>query len=392
MHDGHGAVAAGRARSAGSRSRRRSSGSSGRAPAAPQRRALGDPAGDVRLDLLAVRGGDQRTGLGVVVERAAEADPLRAPTSSSTNSSWIDSSTTSRAPAEQTWPECRKTAVSAKSRAVSQVGVGEHHVGVLAAQLEGDLLHRGGRGGHDPLAGRQSAGERHEVDARVLAERRARPRAGAEHEVGDPGGQRRPPRAGRISRIAVCGVSSLGLSTNVLPAARRGRDLPGGLQQRVVPGGDQAADADGLVHDAADHVGPSGVDDATGVLGRDVGVVPEHPDDVVDVVLALDQALAGVQRLGAGDGVLVADQQVGDPVQQRAALERRGAGPRPVVERRAGRADRGGGVLGAGLVDLGDQRTVRRAADLPALALASALPSPPDVELRHVVSVSDPSG
>ncbi len=45
--------------------------------------------------------------------------PARA-TSSSTNESWIDSSTISLAPAEQTWPECRNTAVSAMSRALSR--------------------------------------------------------------------------------------------------------------------------------------------------------------------------------------------------------------------------------------------------------------------------------
>ena len=77
-------------------------------------------------------------------------------TSASTKSSWIDSSTSSRAPAEQTWPECRKTAVSAIVEGDLEVGVGEDDVGVLAAELEGDLLHRRRGRGHD-RAGRSRA-------------------------------------------------------------------------------------------------------------------------------------------------------------------------------------------------------------------------------------------
>ena len=49
---------------------------------------------------------------------------------------------------------------------------------------------------------------------------------------------------------------------------QRGGDLPGGLQQRVVPRGDQRADADRLVHDPADHVGAAGVDDPPARLPR----------------------------------------------------------------------------------------------------------------------------
>ena len=52
-------------------------------------------------------------------------------TSSSTNSSWIDSSTTSRAPAEHTWPECRNTAVSAKSSAASRSASANTMLGFL---------------------------------------------------------------------------------------------------------------------------------------------------------------------------------------------------------------------------------------------------------------------
>ena len=130
----------------------------------------------------------------------------------------------------------------------------------------------------------------------------------------------------------MCGVSSLGLSTKVLPAARQGATFQDDLEQRVVPRRDQAADADRLVHDPADHVGVAGVDDPAGVLGGDPAVVAEDRDDVGDVVLALDQPLAGVERLQPGDGVGVALEQVGDAEQQVAALAGGRARPGPVVE------------------------------------------------------------
>ena len=102
------------------------------------------------------------------------------------------------------------------------VGVGEDDVGVLAAELEGDLLHRAGRGGHDPLAGAEPAGEGDQVDARVLAERRARrcgpsPTTRLPTPAGSPASS-----SSRIRWMAVWGESSLGLSTKVQPAASAG--------------------------------------------------------------------------------------------------------------------------------------------------------------------------
>src|SRR5260221_575212 len=55
-----------------------------------------------------------------------------------------------------------------------EVGVGEHDVGRLAAQLERHLLHRVCRGAHDVLAYLGRAGEREFVHHRVLDERFAR--------------------------------------------------------------------------------------------------------------------------------------------------------------------------------------------------------------------------
>ena len=105
-------------------------------------------------------------------------------------------------------------------------------------------------------------------------------------------------------------------------AARRERrrDLPRDLQQRVVPGRDQPAHTDGFVHHPADHVVAPGVDDPTRFRVCHQAEVVEHAGDVVDVDLALDQALAGVERLHPRHLGLVALEQLGDPEQDVTSL------------------------------------------------------------------------
>ena len=141
-----------------------------------------------------------------------------------------------------------------------------------------------GGGGHDPLAGRQAAGEADQVDPGVLGEQRTGLGAGAEHEVADAGGQagllEQPHQVDARVRRELAGLEDEGVA-----GGQAGRDLPAGLEQRVVPRRDQAADADRLVDDPADHVGVAGVDHPAGVLGGDPAVVAEHRDDVGHVVL-----------------------------------------------------------------------------------------------------------
>ena len=220
-----------------------------------------------------MRRADQRAGLGLrrrTARRAGSAGARRR--ARRRTSSWIDSSTSSRAPAEQTWPECRKTAVSAIVEGDLEVGVGEDDVGVLAAELEGDLLHRRGGGGHDPPAGLEAAGERDQVDARVASTSGA-PASGPAPSTRLPTPAGRPASSSsRIRWMAVCGVSSLGLRTKVLPAARQGATFQDDLEQRVVPRRDQAADADRLVDDPADARRALPVSTiAAGVLGGELG-------------------------------------------------------------------------------------------------------------------------
>ena len=190
-----------------------------RAPAA-QDGAFGDSAGDVRLDLLAVRGGDQRAGLGVGVERSAERDLLGAPDDLVDEPSWSDCSTMRRAPAEQTWPECRNTAVSAKSTAVSKSASAKTTFGFFPPSSSATRLTVGAAAAIARVPERP-AGERDHVDVRVLRQRRAGGGPAPRTRLATPAGSPASSSA-RISRTAVDGVSSLGLSTKVLPANRAG--------------------------------------------------------------------------------------------------------------------------------------------------------------------------
>ena len=59
-------------------------------------------------------------------------------------------------------------------------------------------------------------------------------------------------------------------------ARQQGRGhLPDRLQQRVIPRGDQSADADRLVDQAADRIRPAGVHHASGIGAADAGVVAQ---------------------------------------------------------------------------------------------------------------------
>ena len=253
-------------------------------------------------------------------------------TSRSTNSSWIDSSTTSRAPGRADLARVQEDRREREVEGDLEVGVGEHHVGVLAAELERHPLHRPGRGRHQPPAGLQTAGEGDQVDPRVGRQGCAGGRAGAEDQVADAGRQaglrQQPHQVDRGVRRQLARLEDEGVA-----GREAGRDLPGDLEQRVVPRRDQRADADRLVHDPADDVRVAGVDHPAGVLGRDPAVVAEHRDHVGDVVAALDQALAGVERLHPGQVLGVALEQVGQPHQQVAAL----AGRRAPARGRRGR-------------------------------------------------------
>ncbi len=265
-----------------------------------------------------------------------------------------------------------------------EIGVGEDDVGVLSAELQRDLLHRRRRRGHDSSPGEEAARERHEVDPRVLGQQGPRLRAGAQHEVADSGGETRfredPHQVDARVRSELAGLEDEGVASG---QARR--DLPARLEQRVVPRGDQAADADRLVDHPAPDVGVARVDRPPGVLGGGPAVVTEHRDDVRDVVLALDQTFAGVPGLRLGHQVRVALEQIGAAEEQVATLASRGVRPGSLVEGLVRRGDGGRGVVGTRLVDLGDDRPVSRANDRASPAGERAHPRSVDVEIWHPV-------
>lgn len=163
---------------------------------------------------------------------------------------------------------------------------------------------------------------------------------------------------------------------------RRG-DLPGRLQERIVPGGDQRAHPDGLVDDTAVDARRTGLDHPARLGGGRPPEVAEAVGDVVDVVLALDEPLARVERLGAGERVLVPQEEVGDAQQQVTAVRGRCRGPGALVEGAARGGDRLDGVLAARLVDDADQGAVRRAADLAGALVESAPPCTVNEQVRH---------
>ena len=201
-------------------------------------------------------------------------------------------------------------------------------LGFLPPSSRATLLTVCGGRGHHAASGVQAAGERHQVDIRVLRQRRADLCARAQDEVGDAGRQ-----SGLLEHVhqqdGGGGGELAGLEDEGVAGQQRRGHLPGGLQQRVVPGRDQGADPDRLVDHPADRVVAAGVDHPAGVGAGDAAVVAEAADDVVDVVLGLDQALAGVQGLGAGEGGLVPHQQVGRAQEQCTSLAL--GGPRPVA-------------------------------------------------------------
>ena len=163
--------------------------------------ALGEAPRDVRLDLVAVRGAGQRAGLGLVVERAAEPDrgrPLDQPVDELVVDLVLDDEPGAR---RADLAGVQEDGGEGEVEGDVEVGVGEDQVGVLAAELERDLLHRGRGARHDPPAGLEAAGEGDQVDPRVgrrAARRRSRPHPG-------PGWRRR--RAGRPRRAASSGGS-----------------------------------------------------------------------------------------------------------------------------------------------------------------------------------------
>jgi hypothetical protein len=147
------------------------------------------------------------------------------------------------------------------STTVSKSASANTMFGFLPPSSTRDPLH--GRGGRpdDRLPGGEAAGEADHVDVRVRGERRADGRPGAEQDVDHARGTPASSTS-RTSSTEVSGVTSLGLDHAGAARSERGRELPRQLQERVVPRGDEHADAHRLVRDPRQHVGLPDVDRA----------------------------------------------------------------------------------------------------------------------------------
>ena len=159
----------------------------GRRAATAEHGALGQAGRDVRRHLLAMCGADQGSGLGLLVERTAEADVDR-PLDEGVHEPVVERLLDQQARAGGA--DLAGVQEDRGERVVEghvDVGVGEDDVGVLAAELEGHPLHGGGGRGHHRAAGLHAPGERDQVDPWVGGQRRTRLGSRAEHEVADAG-------------------------------------------------------------------------------------------------------------------------------------------------------------------------------------------------------------
>ena len=149
---------------------------------------------------------------------------------------------------------------------------------------------------------------------------------------------------------ALSGVTSLGLSTTVQPAASAGATLARDLVQRVVPRRDAADDADRLAHDqrVADLLLPDGR------LLDDLGHAPRTTSSGSPAWIAIDCAIGmpTSRDTSAAISSARAASPCGDRVAARRALLQRRL--RPAVERRARGRDRGVDVGGVALGDAAD--------------------------------------
>ena len=164
-----------------------------------QRGALVLADGHVLLDRLELLPAHQRTHLALGVERVAHLDRHRA-ADELTDEAVVDGALDEQARAGRA--HLAGAGEDADERAVDgrvEVGVGEHDVGALAAELQADLLHVLGGPAHDVLADLDRARERDHVDVlvagEVVADLAARAGHDLEHALGQPGLLEDPARA-----------------------------------------------------------------------------------------------------------------------------------------------------------------------------------------------------
>ena len=244
--------------------------------------------------------------------------------STSSNSSAMDSCTSSRDPAQHTWPWLKKIPLTIPSTAWSTGASSNTMLAALppssrVSRLRGDRADPG-----DLLADLGGAGERHLVDAGV-GDQGAPGGAVAGDDVDHARGAGRPAGRSRRTASAVSGVVSAGLSTTVLPQASAGAIF-------------QASISSGKFHGMTWPATPSGrgvgPNPAYSQLVGPARVVEEVRRGQRDVDVArLADRLAVVERLQHGELAGTLLDQPGDPEQVLAPLLAGHDRPGPLVGR-----------------------------------------------------------
>ena len=211
-----------------------------------------------------------------------------------------------------------------------QVGVGEHDVRALAAELERDALQPVDGGPDDLLAGGGLTGERDLAHARMPHQRRADVGA-ADHDVHDAG--REPGLVHQLHQAKRRERRQLRRLDHDRASRRERRsELVADLEQREVPRGDRRDHAHRLALGDREHPGDRVRQDLALDLRRPSRVVAQQLDRQRDVDgLRLPHRLAVVEHLDRRELVLVLLEQVGEVPHQPSALRGRREPPR--VER-----------------------------------------------------------
>ena len=197
---------------------------------------------------------------------------------------------------------------------VVELGIVEHDQRRLAAELERDVLERLRRVAHHRLAGAHLAGQRHLADAGMAGQQAGRSRQSPARLGTRPPAA--PPRAKISSSFTALKRRELRrLENHGIAAGERGRGLPAGDLQRIVPGADAGHHAQGLAARVAEGLGTQiDVLAAQGLReAREVFEAFRAGDHIHHQGLL--NRLAGVARFELGELLIARAQQFAPPAQ-----------------------------------------------------------------------------